>query len=285
MIRLAPLGALLVGLAGCSSSSNNAAGWPSGDTATPSPSDAAATPQDAGGSTDPDSAVAYAAETGSPTPSTDASPVVDSVAPVVDAGAHDAPVQYEAGPLACPSGFTKCGDTCANLTTDPNFCGSCTTACSGGASMCVQGVCESYLSETTWASASSSSNATVSAATSSDDTTETFTYDDNNTDVYSNQTFTFSTVAQSSFTLDFNWTYAGFHAFYEAVAQLVAYADGPGGTTTVTLQPSTSVYGNFTYSGSSSLSVTSGYAFGFIASGSNYDSSDVLRGTVTITQQ
>jgi hypothetical protein len=114
---------------------------------------------------------------------------------------------------------------------------------------------------------------------------EAFTYLDPTTDVYSTQTFTYQAVATSSLTLNYAWQYAGFHAYYETSASLTAFANGPGGTTAVTLVVPQSVGGGFGFGGTGSLTITSGYAFGFIASGKNYDSNHTLRGTVTITAQ
>jgi hypothetical protein len=284
MTRIASVGALAVSLLACSSSSNDAAGWPS-EGGAPVATDAGGIQQGEAGSIAPaDAADADAdggtTDSGRSTPGADA-----AVSSVVDGGAGgDSGSAVDAAASKCPAGFTDCGSTCANLGTNPNFCGTCTTACTSSGSICAAGVCKSWLAQQTWSAASSSTNATVSTAPITGPGGETLAYDDNSTDVYQNQTFTFSAMATSSDTFDFAWTYAGYHAFYEALAELVAYADGPNGTTTVTLQPSTSTSGNFTYSGTASLPVTSGYAFGFIASGSNYDSSDVLQGTVTITE-
>ena len=58
------------------------------------------------------------------------------------AGACKAPTQCNGGP-ACSTGQTCCpGSGCADLTTDSNHCGTCTTAC-GATDACVGGSCAS----------------------------------------------------------------------------------------------------------------------------------------------
>ena len=41
----------------------------------------------------------------------------------------------------CSSGLTACGTVCADETSDPNHCGSCTTACTGNTPLCVSKKC------------------------------------------------------------------------------------------------------------------------------------------------
>lgn len=140
-----------------------------------------------------------------------------------------------------------------------------------------------FLADQTWTESSSSANGMVGASTTGGGTSETFTYSDSSTDVYDGQMFTFQAVATGSTDLAYSWSYTGSHAYYEASAGLVAFADGPSGTTTVTLLASTTVSGDFMFSGSSTLTVTSGYAFGFTASGKNDDADDVVEGTIVIS--
>jgi hypothetical protein len=128
---------------------------------------------------------------------------------------------------------------------------------------------------------------TITAQSGSADA-EQFTYSDKTNDVFiPGQTFTFQALATSSITLNYTWQYQGNHSWFEASAGLQAFASGPSGTTTtVSLVASqTKTNGAFAYSGTSSLTVTAGYAFGFIASGENYDSASSLAGTLTITKQ
>src|SRR5258708_26092846 len=40
----------------------------------------------------------------------------------------------------CPAGLVLCGAVCADLTTDPSHCGSCSQSCGGGTT-CISGKC------------------------------------------------------------------------------------------------------------------------------------------------
>jgi len=44
-----------------------------------------------------------------------------------------------AEPIDCGGGFTDCGGTCSDLSSDPDNCGSCGTSCAGN--QCIDGVC------------------------------------------------------------------------------------------------------------------------------------------------
>ena len=96
------------------------------------------------------------------------------------------------------------------------------------------------------------------------------------------QTFTFTTTAVSTGYYSFDWTYGGLHSWFQAFAQLEAFANGPEGQTVVPLQPTTSVYDFFGFSGSSSLYLASGYTWGIRARGQHFDSSQILLGYITI---
>lgn len=50
-------------------------------------------------------------------------------------------VDKPSGELTCPDGQKACGETCADLTKDPNHCGDCDTVCSGGQE-CVDSSCK-----------------------------------------------------------------------------------------------------------------------------------------------
>lgn len=88
----------------------------------------------------------------------------------------------------------------------------------------------------------------------------------------------------------FDWTYEGFHGWYEDWAELTAFADGPDGVTYVSLVATPQCEfcpdetdGPFAFSGSSALQVHQGYAFGILVRGANYDCCSELNGTVTLT--
>ena len=102
--------------------------------------------------------------------------------------------------------------------------------------------------------------------------------------VYDQQTWTYTTTAKSTGRYTFNWTYVGFHSFFDISESLEAYANGPSGETTVPLV-SGSCPGScptFSYSDSASIPLTAGYTWGVRARGRNYDSRRVLQGTITL---
>jgi hypothetical protein len=158
-------------------------------------------------------------------------------------------------------------------------------ACLAATPFCVASACR-WLGGQPWVSSSSSSNATqtIESLPGAADA-EAFKYSDTTTDVWSTKTFTYQAVATSSRTLAYAWQYTGYHAFFATSASLQAFANGPGGTVTVTLVAPQPVGGGFNFGGTGSLTITAGYTFGFIASGRNFDSDHRLIGTVTITAQ
>lgn len=99
---------------------------------------------------------------------------------------------------------------------------------------------------------------------------------------YSQQTFAFTTTAVATTSYSFNWTYTGLHSWFQAYAELEAFANGPDGETVVSLQPSTSVYDFFSFGGSASLPLTAGYTWGIRAKGVHFDSSQILLGTISV---
>ncbi|MBV9771926.1 MAG: putative Ig domain-containing protein, partial [Bryobacterales bacterium] len=99
------------------------------------------------------------------------------------------------------------------------------------------------------------------------------------------RTWTFQDTAAGTGNVSFNWSYTGFHAYYEVTALFQVFA----GSNVVTLYNPmqqnccTSPSGGFTASGTGTIAVTQGQAFGFTVGGSNYDTNSVLNGTLTIT--
>jgi len=195
--------------------------------------------------------------------------------------------------LACQTGFADCDSTNANgcevqTDNDVDNCGHCGVACDTSAgSMCIAGECIAWLNAQPWTESSSGTNAALgNQALSGASAAEQFTYSDTTTDGSgAEQLFTFQAIAESSFTLNYAWQYAGNHADDESTASLQAFADGPVATTTVTLAASQSVSGDFSFSGTSSIAVVSGYAFGFMARGQSFASNSQLIGTISITEQ
>ena len=82
----------------------------------------------------------------------------------------------------------------------------------------------------------------------------------------------------------FDWNYSGFHAFFAVTAFLIS----SDGTTLVDVGPQnccTAPSGGFNYNGSYTFAgVSAGDLIGFTLGGSNFDSNNVLSGTLTLTQ-
>lgn len=97
-------------------------------------------------------------------------------------------------------------------------------------------------------------------------------------------TWTASATVLTSGQYAFDWDYSGFHAFFDVTAFLNTInptsslvAAGPENCCTA---PSA----GFNYSGTTGFAVTAGDTIGFAFGGSNYDSNNVLSGTLTISQ-
>jgi hypothetical protein len=102
---------------------------------------------------------------------------------------------------------------------------------------------------------------------------------------YSYQTWAYTTSAVATGNYTFDWNYSGLHSWFAVTQHLEAFADGPTGETVVQL---VNVYiggyaGNFNYSGTTTLPLTAGYAWGIRPAGQNGDSSQILFGTVHLT--
>lgn len=96
-------------------------------------------------------------------------------------------------------------------------------------------------------------------------------------------------TAAATETITFDWTYTGFHGWFADWAELTAFADGPEGTTYVSLVATPQcefcpdeIDGPFAFSGSSALQVHAGYSFGILVRGANFDCCSELNGTVTL---
>ncbi|MEA5385878.1 PKD domain-containing protein [Haloarculaceae archaeon H-GB11] len=92
--------------------------------------------------------------------------------------------------------------------------------------------------------------------------------------------WTYTTTATATETVEFDWTFQGHHSWYRADAKAYAFADGPGGTTQVLLSDQGS--GGFSDSGTASLPIYQGYAFGIRVTGYHFDSSRLMRGSFTL---
>jgi hypothetical protein len=102
--------------------------------------------------------------------------------------------------------------------------------------------------------------------------------------------WTFSTVASSSRTVNLTYDYTGFHAFFRVTVGLDAFVTHGATTTTTPLVNAgpvnccTPPSGGFSYSGTVSLSVQAGDTYGFAMRGSNRDTNATLRGTLTVDE-
>jgi len=100
--------------------------------------------------------------------------------------------------------------------------------------------------------------------------------------------WSFSTVASSTRTVNLAWTYTGFHSFFRVTVGLDAFVTHGATTTTTSLVNDgpvnccTPPSGGFSYSGTTSLSVQAGDTYGFAMRGSHFDSLHVLEGTLTV---
>ena len=96
----------------------------------------------------------------------------------------------------------------------------------------------------------------------------------------------FHTTAATAGTVHLVWAYEGLHAWFNVTAGLDAYRSGsPTTTSLVAAGPAvccTTPSNGFAYSGSTTLTVAAGEAFGFKITGSNGDSNSFLRGDLRV---
>jgi hypothetical protein len=100
------------------------------------------------------------------------------------------------------------------------------------------------------------------------------------------RTATFSVPAAATGTAIVEWTYTGYHAFYEAVAELTFFADQGQGIDSehVTGVAYQAVGDAFTFSGADTVSVVAGEDFGFTIGGGNFDSDGQVLGNLHIAR-
>jgi hypothetical protein len=102
--------------------------------------------------------------------------------------------------------------------------------------------------------------------------------------------WSFSTTAGTTRTVNLTYDYTGFHAFFEVTVGLEAFVTHAGTTTTTPLVDAgpvdccTPPSGGFTYTGAVSLPVQAGDTYGFMLQGSNFDSNPTLQGTLTVDE-
>ena len=102
--------------------------------------------------------------------------------------------------------------------------------------------------------------------------------------VWSGQSWQYSTTANQTESISYNWNYSGYHAYYRTSAIAKVFVDGPNGRVYTTLfDGSGGVGGGFNVSGVSTIQVNQGYAYGFYFYGKNYDSDSRLIGNFVAT--
>lgn len=100
----------------------------------------------------------------------------------------------------------------------------------------------------------------------------------------------FSTTAGAAGTHTVNWTYSGFHSWFQVRVMLDAFVYDGSTTTTVNLVNDgpanccSSPSGGFSYSGTYTFVVQPGDEYGFQMSGSHFDSARQLKGRLTVDE-
>ena len=90
--------------------------------------------------------------------------------------------------------------------------------------------------------------------------------------------WTATATAEKTGTYTFDWALDGLHAWYRPYAQLTTF----GATTTTLVNAGT--WGSFSFSGSElTFDVAAGDTFGFTIRGKNYDGSQLMFGTLSVT--
>ena len=103
------------------------------------------------------------------------------------------------------------------------------------------------------------------------------------------RTWTFKATATSGGAVPLTWRLTGFHGFFDVRVGLETFTTPSGGSATYTsiltggpqnccTEPS----GGFDYDGATTVTVQAGDEFGFRISGSNYDTTNVLQGTLKV---
>ncbi|WP_409275037.1 TasA family protein [Neobacillus sp. SCS-31] len=108
-----------------------------------------------------------------------------------------------------------------------------------------------------------------------------FIYNTGNQQIFNGE-WKYSTIAEETKNVSFNWNYSGLHGWFRASAKVTFFVDGPNGTTYKDLFNS-SVYDGFNLNGQEIIKVNKGYNYGVIISGSHFDSSYHLFGTFKMT--
>ncbi len=101
-----------------------------------------------------------------------------------------------------------------------------------------------------------------------------------------NGSWVFGAIAADTGTKILNYTYTGFHSFFNVTASLSVFQNADTAVL-VNAGPEnccTSPSAGFTYSGTVMLDLVAGDSYGFGMTGSHFDSAPVLRGILTVTE-
>lgn len=93
------------------------------------------------------------------------------------------------------------------------------------------------------------------------------------------RTVIFEVPVPTSGTVTFDWVYTGFHAWHQATVFFRVFS----GAKEILEVNNQSVSGNFSFSGSTSITAYGGETLGFQIGGKNYDTDCTLLGTLTVT--
>ena len=101
---------------------------------------------------------------------------------------------------------------------------------------------------------------------------------------FSEVTWTAQANVLSSGVYSFDWNYSGFHSFFNVTAFLDTTNPVQSLVSAGPANCCTSPSSGFNFSGQDSFAVTAGETIGFAFGGSNFDSNNVLRGTLTVNR-
>jgi hypothetical protein len=127
-----------------------------------------------------------------------------------------------------------------------------------------------------------STSGTTAVSLSSTANSLSFSYNDPDY-YYAIDSWTFTNTATANQTLTFNWENSGNFSWFETSDVVTAYSYNSTGGETVDTLVSNSPSGNFDELGSETLTVYAGETYGFTITGSNYDYSQIMEGTFTIS--
>ena len=117
---------------------------------------------------------------------------------------------------------------------------------------------------------------------SSNNNSITFNYSLAGDIVHQEQTWKYSATSSKTGVVKFNWKYSGFHGWYQVKAEINAFSKGLS-EEEQTQKLSFGVGGSMGGEGQLLIKVNQGYEFGFVITGSNFDSDTRLLGNLTIT--